>query len=213
LLTWRRFFPDLKQLSVSRVVAKVTPFLPHPTLPWQFIDLDSGLCLPYYTSRSLRALLQMDLSQMSVVELGGGRSTLWWRYRAKEVMSFDTSEWWADRFQLRYVTPSEIDATVRAEFRDGTVDVVVIDGEPVEDRDKQIVLALDVLKKCEHSFIIVDNFDQPSLGHDFPQIKAKIKEQGSHIIYGSPLHPDWKTLIFWPYAANPPRLSISEPSP
>lgn len=149
----------------------------------------------------------MDFSQRGVVELGGGRSTLWWRYKALEVTSFDTSKWWADRFQLQFVSPDQMNATVHAAFKDSTVDVVIIDGEPIENRDDHLMLALEILKQSELSLIIVDNFDQPTLGHDFPLIKARINQQGSHIIFESVLHPDWKTLFFWPYADSPPKLS------
>jgi hypothetical protein len=198
-MSWKRKIPALKLAFATRVISKATPFLPHPTLPWQFIEIDSGLCLPYYTSRSLEALVKRDFSNSTVVELGGGRSTVWWRYRAKEVHSFDTNSWWANRFQLRLVSPEDMDTVVKTVVGHAKADVVVIDGEPVEYRDQQIHLALELLKRDRQSFLIVDNFDQPSVGHDFPMIKAKIKEQGVHKIYASRWHPDWKTLFFWPY--------------
>jgi len=126
----------------------------------------AGNPLPWYTFPCIEFLALRDFTGKSVLEFGGGQSSVWWAGRAASVLTFEGDPAWHRRIRdsmpanvdLRLVTsstPEERVAEIRAAIGDGPArrfDVVVIDGL---DRRLLVPLACELL--AEGGVIICDN--------------------------------------------------------
>lgn len=63
---------------------------------WQQIDPTNNLCMPWFTHPFLEVLKTWDLKDKVVLEYGGGKSTIWWANKAKEVFTIETNKDWID---------------------------------------------------------------------------------------------------------------------
>lgn len=61
---------------------------------FQKIDPTNGLVYPWLTHPALEVISKWNLDGMSVLEYGGGFSTLWWGDKCKEVVTIETNEEW-----------------------------------------------------------------------------------------------------------------------
>jgi len=154
---------------------------------WQIIDPDSGLCYPWLTHPFLAALKSWDIKDKRVLEMGGGRSTAWWRFYSKWVHTIDTNVEWAGQADIdcreRKLTngiihcaeiPDGIQGMQGRYFRLAEIsafafDIIVIDGIF---RTEACQWAVDYAKKRIRSTIIIaDNWQQ-----DFVWISPKAEE-------------------------------------
>ena len=101
-----------------------------------------GSPLPWYTYPCIDFLKARSFNDKSVLEFGGGQSTLWWAARAKEVVTFDGHAAWYERLKsqvpgnvdVHHVSLSTPDACVSDVERvlqskgPTTFDIVIIDG-------------------------------------------------------------------------------------
>lgn len=62
---------------------------------WQLSEEGTGLVYPWYTHPFLEDLKHWHLKDRTVLELGGGRSTAWWRSRSKWVDTVEADPDWA----------------------------------------------------------------------------------------------------------------------
>lgn len=100
-----------------------------------------GDALPWYSYPAIQFLAQRDFKDKTVLEFGGGQSTLWWAERAKSVVTFEGDpDWQADLAKrippnvTLYLAPAGTPAACVA-FIDGKLqalgaakfDVIVID--------------------------------------------------------------------------------------
>ena len=112
---------------------------------WQKIDPKSQLVFPWFTHPMLDILSEIDFSEKTVLEFGGGRSTAWWRDRAKWVTTVETNREWAQTIveecqdhglhngRIYYAQLNEGDSHnakryVEAGKSLGPYDVVIVDG-------------------------------------------------------------------------------------
>jgi len=61
----------------------------------------SGNELPWYSLPAVKFLSQRDYSNATILEFGGGFSTIWWSKRAKQVITFEESAEWINTFMIR----------------------------------------------------------------------------------------------------------------
>lgn len=61
---------------------------------WQIWDTEIDACFPWFTHPFLEVIKNWNVSDKSILEWGAGRSTRWWRKKAKWVTSVDTSSAW-----------------------------------------------------------------------------------------------------------------------
>ncbi len=61
----------------------------------------NGRPLPWYTYPAIDFLTPRDFSGRSVLEFGGGQSTLWWQERARSVLTFESDPEWETRIAAR----------------------------------------------------------------------------------------------------------------
>ena len=101
-----------------------------------------GNPLPWYTYPAIDFLGGRRFENRTVLEFGGGQSTLWWATRASSVVTFEANRAWHDRIKigmpinvdLHYVSreSGESDAsqvtTILSAKTNRQYDVVVIDG-------------------------------------------------------------------------------------
>jgi hypothetical protein len=125
-----------------------------------------GAPLPWYTYPSIDFLKYRNYSDKTILEFGGGQSTLWWAERARQVVTIEGNHDWY--LQLKAQIPANVDlncvsmenasvntAQVRevlASKRPSKYDVIVIDGLY---RDEMVDIAVSVL--AEDGAIICDN--------------------------------------------------------
>ena len=178
----------LSRLAERRVVR-------HPTEPNLYIDASNGLSFPYYTRPTLEYLISLDLESADVLELGGGRSSLWWRHNCKSVLSLETDPNWARRYSLELV-----EDVFRAvdELPNESFDIVIVDGDPVQDRDGLASLSIPKLRKKKSSMLIVDNFNQASLGIPDQRFISNLASSAHSKVFHERLHRDWKTAVIFP---------------
>lgn len=62
---------------------------------WQRIDPENGLVEPWLTWPFMDWVKKQDLSDKTILEFGAGRSTAWWRKKAKWVDSIEANTEWA----------------------------------------------------------------------------------------------------------------------
>lgn len=156
---------------------------------WQLIDPENGLVMPWYTHPFLEVLKTWNLKDKVVLEIGGGASTLWWATRAKFVYLIeDNSQYWNDLFG-RGITN-----LISAKYHpNGPFDIVIVDSDPVDNRDALCAKAISVLSLGGK--LIVDNWEQPSVWMPKPETKELLCPYICQI-YKQPNHPDWKTAVF-----------------
>jgi hypothetical protein len=126
----------------------------------------TGEPLPWYTFPCIDFLQLRDFSGRSVLEFGGGQSSVWWGRCAASMLTFEGDEAWFARIRsgmpgnvdLRLVRGSTPDlrvAEIRASIRamgERRFDVIVIDGL---DRRLLVPIACELL--AEGGVIICDN--------------------------------------------------------
>src|SRR5688572_13130708 len=66
-----------------------------------------GRPLPWYTYPCIDFLKARSFNDKSVLEFGGGHSTLWWAARAKDVVTIDGNAGWYER--LKSQVPANVD--------------------------------------------------------------------------------------------------------
>jgi hypothetical protein len=123
-----------------------------------------GEPFPWYTFPAIRFLSQYDFSDCTVLEFGGGQSTLWWAKRSKSVLCLDPDRKWVET--LRKTVP----ANVRVEhlgtiddalkmIGDKTFDIIVADAgtevEPYEGRVQTAKLAFTHVN--DGGIVVMDN--------------------------------------------------------
>ncbi|MHB2169148.1 O-methyltransferase [Alsobacter sp. R-9] len=137
-----------------------------------------GAPLPWYTYPAIDFLDARNFSGRSVLEFGGGQSTLWWQERAERVVTIEGDEAWAGQLQARstgkvtvlHVPVDEerrdISAVIEAISQTGheTFDLVVIDGHL---REELARIATRYLKR--DGAVIMDN----SEGYEFFEATRK----------------------------------------
>ena len=128
----------------------------------------SGQPLPWYTYPAIDFLSQRNFKDASILEFGGGQSTLWWSSRSRSVTTIEENlEWYsrlrsqiAQNVSLHHV-PADMGArdignvrTVLYSEKIKKFDIVIIDGHL---RSELVPLAFEVL--AENGVIIFDNSD------------------------------------------------------
>ena len=205
---------------------------------WMLQDDSIGLLYPYYTSEFIMQVLDVwEFSDKSVLECGGGHSTLWWASKARYTVTFERSLKFACalRNALQQHNLSEYGTVLWSPETDriseseplstgcidsignSKFDVIIIDGKVV-DRCKDLLDSLAHLNVG--GVIIADNFNQPEVWFPCPccdHVEEKyVVHHYSHSGWIAKGHPDtkphtngWHTVWFMPDShLNTPRLFL-----
>lgn len=145
---------------------------------WQIKDESCGCIYPWFTHPMLEVLKSWSLSTKVVLEWGAGRSTAWWAYHAKYVVSIEANEEYAgnvlEELGINRLThkayvievpgvnegtqiPKEQDAYVNApDSAELFYDIIVVDGIL---RHECMQKALELLSR-HGGILISDNWQQ-----------------------------------------------------
>jgi predicted O-methyltransferase YrrM len=138
---------------------------------------------PWIVPASIGYLRRRIRSDWSVLELGAGRSTVWFARRAGRVLSFEDNAFWADQTrerlreealgnaELRVGPVEELPAKV-AELPDSDFDLVVVDF-----LEAPTVTRIDVLKPAMKrvrpgGYLLLDDSDRPGYAEAFDLLGA-----------------------------------------
>jgi hypothetical protein len=183
---------------------------PNTLVQWQKIDESVDAVFPWFTHPFLDVLKKWDLSNKRVLEFGGGRSTAWWRKKAKWVSTVEANNTWANQILKEcydknlidgaiWVVPiNEGDSQYKEEYtkcaeRHAPFDIVIVDGIL---RYECLEYALTLPRPLT---LIADNWDQDFVWIS-PAAIELMKPYDIHVFEQSD-HTDnegkkWKT-VFW----------------
>lgn len=158
----------------------------YPPNEWHLTD--NGLIMPWYVHDSLKWIQENIPKDLTVLEIGGGYSTLWWRENAKEVKTLDSDRKLSEKLNCDYVEPENIGEYLKYEK---DYDIVIPDGSG--DRAQYILEAFNRCKK----YFIVDNWQQPEVCV-YPQdvVDFLYNNSKQQLVFKQHNHPYWQTAIF-----------------
>ena len=107
-----------------------------------------GQPLPWYTLPCIDFLTLRDFKGKSVLEFGGGQSSVWWGRHAKDVMTFEGNPDWFNR--IRTSMPAN-------------VDLRLVKGTSPEERVKEISEALSGVNRRVFDIVVIDGLDRRQL--------------------------------------------------
>lgn len=118
-----------------------------------------GSAIPWYTLPAIDFLSTVDFSEQTVLEFGGGQSTIWWAERSSSVFSVESNSEWFDYVNSKLKDFPNVDFFLCRDLIDYVnkpvgkqFDLIIIDGS---NRYSCAQTALKVLK--EKGAIILDN--------------------------------------------------------
>lgn len=154
-----------------------------------------GSIMPWYTFAAqdwIKANMPLGGEcLLSVLEFGGGHSTLWWRKRASEVV---TIEYDSESCLILDIHPS---SPLRYFYkpRRKKYDVVIVDSEAELARQEYVIRAFDLAKH----FVIIDNYQQPDVCIYSAEVVEYLTANSKEVhVFNQPQHRDgtWQTAIF-----------------
>lgn len=104
-----------------------------------------GEPLPWYTFPCIDFLRLRDFSTRSVLEFGGGQSSVWWGRHAADVVTFEGDRGWYTR--IKSGMPAN-------------VDLRLVSGESAEARVAEIGAAIDAMGNRRFDVIVIDGLDR-----------------------------------------------------
>lgn len=156
-----------------------------------------GEPVPWITFPARDYLSQLDFSGASVLEYGGGLSSLWWARRAASVVTVESDAGWVERVKsgapgnLQIIGPVSLDEYARAPLAEGrTFQVVVVDGKQRKECAEAALPHLDPA-----GLLVLDNSDW------HPGICAWLRERGMLEVdfhgFGPINDYTWTTSVFF----------------
>jgi hypothetical protein len=160
----------------------------YPENEWNIYD-EKGIMFPYYTHKSLNWINNNIPKNVSVLEIGGGNSTLWWRLNSQYTDTIETDYGCAEKLNCFHCTQEEINHKLK--IIDEIYDVVIIDTDG--DREQYVLSAFE---RCSKYFIL-DNWQQSEVMIYSDEIVDFLyKNTKEQHVFNQDNHKDWKTAIF-----------------
>lgn len=127
--------------------------------------------IPWLAPEVINVLSGLIQPSVFVVEHGSGGSTLWFASRVARVLSIeDDSDW----FQaVKAQAPGNVTLILgrRIPILDAPADLILIDGEPIEDRAQWIKQAPLMVRPG--GYIILDNYNRPEYAAERNELAEK----------------------------------------
>jgi len=114
--------------------------------------------IPWLSDTATLALDARLRDDMTVIEFGGGGSTLWIAERVKQVITFENDSDWARAIKSQ--APENV-RVIASGLWDGVedADLLFVDGEPVELRGQWLNDAANILHP--YGLLVLDNYNRP----------------------------------------------------
>lgn len=136
---------------------------------------------PWIVPAAIGWLRRRIRSDWSILELGAGRSTLWFALRAGDVLSFEDNEYWADhtRQRLRDAGLGNVDLRVRpveelpdavAALPEAAFDLVVMDFLESPEVSRVDALGPAMTKVRPGGHLLLDDSDRPGYAESYEML-------------------------------------------
>jgi predicted O-methyltransferase YrrM len=136
---------------------------------------------PWIVPAAIGWLRRRIRSDWSILELGAGRSTLWFALRAGEVLSFEDNEYWADhtRQGLRDAGLENVELRVRpveelpdavAALPEAAFDLVVVDFLESPEVSRVDALRPAMTKVRRGGYLLLDDSDRPGYADSYEML-------------------------------------------
>lgn len=170
---------------------------------WQHRDPANGLVMPWYTRPALDEVIQWDLHNALILEVGGGASTLWWDHVSAGVFTVDSNPEYLKAIQAALPTDHNVELltyspamldfiAARCEKYGVFFDIAINDGPERDDCVAPLLASLRPGGK-----LIIDNWMQPEVYMPSPQtVEYLALYTKSMKVYPQAGHPNWTTAIF-----------------
>lgn len=175
---------------------------------WQRVDQKTGMVQPWFTHPSLDEIQTWDVKGKSILEWGGGLSTLWWgervggHGRVHTIEHTDHPGWWSWLIgateHINHVTLKKSTGNAYFKAPKGPWDVVIVDGSMCHLRGECLKKAVAMPRPLT---IIVDNWQQDDVWID--EAAAELMAPYSDYVkfYVQPNHTahrgrPWRTAIW-----------------
>ena len=130
---------------------------------WQRSNPDEIKVAPWISPEATEFLESILKPDFEVLEHGSGGSTLWMAERVKMVYAFENNKGWKKKIEdygkKNIVIGESFDFVPTGKLLGGKADLLFIDGEPVEDRQRWIMSSLSLVKPG--GWIVLDNANRP----------------------------------------------------
>lgn len=125
---------------------------------WKASDPKEVRAMPWLHPDAIKYLEELLRPDFNVVEHGCGGSTLWFASRVVCIKSYESNIDWANAINNAHL----LNVMVLSGNPTGAqikYDLMLIDGEPVEDRAKWLFSALGIVKSG--GYVVLDNANRP----------------------------------------------------
>lgn len=112
----------------------------------------NGSPVPWYTQPAVRFLLTRDFSKSTVLEFGGGQSTIWWSHTAKKVITFEDDPEWLEKCR--------VDAGINSQWH---LIERGLKGEALENYIKSLIVTEEGGNAEKFDIVIVDSMHRETL--------------------------------------------------
>lgn len=131
--------------------------------------------IPWLAPKVIDRLEEIIKPHFRIIEHGCGGSTLWFSERATSVLAFDKKKEWCDIVNSKlnlntarvFVGLDEI----KPKRRLGSFDLLLIDGEPLQDRAMWLNAAPELVKPG--GWVVLDNANRPDFAEERKALQAK----------------------------------------
>lgn len=154
---------------------------------------EDGCIMPWYTKQALDWIKENIPQGVTVLEFGGGNSTLWWR-KISNVETIEFDERACEILEIKKSSPKQYFEEY-PDLRNDIYDVIIVDSEAEISRQEYVKKAFDTSKK----YVIIDNWQQPEVCmYDEETVNYLMTNSKEQHIFNEPKHLDgsWKTAIF-----------------
>lgn len=133
--------------------------------------------IPWLAPKVIERLEQIVKPHFRVIEHGCGGSTLWFSERAASVLAFDGNKQWRDTLNQKldqnkarvFVSLGEMHELEKDKF-----DLLLIDGEPLEDRAKWLQAAPHLVKSG--GWVVLDNANREQYAAERKHLQEQAAE-------------------------------------
>ena len=124
---------------------------------WQRSNTAEIKPVPWLSPRAVEYFESLLTPEMRVLEHGSGGSTLWLASRVESVVSIEQDQDWVGA--VKNQAPQNVQVLMTLPEFDQPYDLLLIDGEPLEDRKKYLSSAPILVRSG--GIVILDNANRP----------------------------------------------------
>ena len=134
---------------------------------WQRSNTAEIKPIPWLSPRAVEYFESLLTSDMRVLEHGSGGSTLWLASRVESVVSIEQDQDWVGA--VKNQAPQNVQVLMTLPEFDQPYDLLLIDGEPLEDRKKYLSSAPILVRSG--GIVILDNANRPQYAAEREALK------------------------------------------